>query len=264
MTDHRTDSPETTVDPDAEHFAQTTSGIYRRVDSESVWSAIRYAVRHQLPAKNPTIMMMFVRIAEVYPEVRDFLMQQLPEANDMERSALGLILDPPEGIRNAEYLPQEIASPGEMDLCWSEFLVTGSTQPIEKVVAVLDRDDLARPLIDSLLSGDDGPPMEFDDNELMELASVGIALGRTDGPWKVMSPGDVDILLWFGLKDQNQACTRVFQEMNDEQRVHVANKGAAMWSLRANAAQHGTIRLFCEEQSKREGGQGRLLIDPST
>ena len=150
-----------------------------------------------------------------------------------------------------------------MDLCWSEFLVTGSIEPIEKIVAVLDRQDLSRPVIDRLLSGDGAEMMEFDEQELAELASSGIALGRTDGPWQIMSPGDIDILLWFGLKEQKPTCLRIIEKMNYDQRLHLANKGAAMWSLKANSGQHGKIRLFCEEQSKMEGGLGRRLIDPA-
>ncbi|EMI45446.1 hypothetical protein [Rhodopirellula sp. SWK7] len=263
MTEPHTAPPEPSTDPDAEHFAQVTGGIYRNVVPAAVWQAIRYAVRHELPAKNPTIMMMFVRIAEVYADVHAFLQSQFSNAEGAERSALQLILDPPVGIRDAEYLPERIESPGEMDLCWAEFLVTGSIDPVEKVLAVLDRDDVTRPFVDSLLAEEDRPSLDVGEKEIGELGSVGIALGQSAGHWQIVSPGDIDILLWFGLKDQNSTCIQVFEKMNEEQRVHVANKGAAMWSLRANAGQHGKIRLFCEEQSKLEGGRGRLLIDPA-
>jgi hypothetical protein len=256
-------SPNEPPDPDAEHFAQVTSGIYRRVIPESVWLAIQYAIRNQLPADNPTIMMMFVRIAEVYPEVHEHLQSKLADADGTERSALQLILDPPEGIRQAEYLPDEIQSPGEMDMCWSEFLVTGSTEPVEKVVAVLDREDLSREFVDSMLSSGDPPKLELSDDERNELARYGIALGKKDGPWQIMSPGDIDILVWFGLKDQNPVFSRIVKEMTEDHLVHLANKGAALWSLKANANQHGTIRLLCEAQTKIEGGIGRQLIDPA-
>ena len=252
-----------TPNPDAEHFAQVTSGIYRRVIPESVWLAIQYAIRNRLPAENPTIMMMFVRIAEVYDEVHKHLQSKVADSDGAEQSALQLILDPPEGIRQAEYLPDEIQSPGEMDMCWSEFLVTGSTDPIEKVVAVLDRDDLSRKFVDSMLSSTDPPTLELSDDERNELARYGIALGQKDGPWQIMSPGDIDILIWFGLKDKNPVFTRIAKEMPEADLVHLANKGAALWSLKANANQHGTIRLFCEAQAKIEGGIGRQLIDPA-
>ena len=52
--------------------------------------------------------------------------------------------------------------------------------------------------------------------------------------------------------------------MDPEQtQIHVANKGAAIWSLQANAQQHGAIRLLCEEEASRPGGFGRQLIRPS-
>ena len=252
---------EDTQDPDAGHFAQVTSGIYRRVIPESVWKAVQYAVRHELPTENPVIMIMFVRIAEVYPEVLAFLTTKLDEASDAQRSALELITNPPAGIREAEYLPDDIQSPGEMDMCWGEFLVTGSTDPIEKVMAVLDREDLTRTFVDAALAADP-IELELSDDERADLGNMGIALGRTDGPWKIMSPGDIDILVWFGLKNENQACSRIVKLMTEEHLVHIANKGAALWSLKANASQHGKIRLFCEEQSQIEGGVGRLLIEP--
>lgn len=251
-------------DPRAACFAEVTSGIYRRVEPESVWHAITYAVEHQLPNENPTIAMMFIRIAEVYPTVHEHLVACKSNANQAEQLALKMILDPPAGLRNAEYLPDEIASPGEMDLCWSEFLVTGSTNPIEKVVAVLDREDRTRPFLNESLGGEGTTALTIGEGELAELAGIGVALGQDEGKWQVVSPGDLDILLWFGVKDQKPLCLKVFQTMSEDHRVHLANKGAAMWSLRANADQHGTIRLFCEEQSKIEGGRGRLLIHPAT
>lgn len=269
MTNEPTMSPEPTSDGRAltsEHatcFSEVTSGVYRRVDVDSVWSAIQYAVGKQLAAENPTIMMMFIRITEVYPQVHEHLVAIEPEADSAERLALQLILNPPAGLRNAEYLPDEVASPGEMDLCWGEFLVTGSTEPIEKVVAVLDRDDQTRPMINGLLRGDEGPALQVAETELSEFASIGIALGQEEGRWQIVSPGDLDILFWFGVKDQKPMCLEIFKQMTEEHRLHVANKGAAMWSLKANASQHGTIRLFCEEQSKIEGGRGRLLINPT-
>ncbi|EMI52241.1 hypothetical protein [Rhodopirellula sallentina] len=264
MSDPNYAKSSTTSDPDADCFAEVTNGIYRNVVPESVWRAIRFAVRHELPAKNPTIMMMFVRIAEVYDNVHAFLSSKLPEATGPERSAMALILDPPTGIRNAEYLPDEIESPGEMDLCWSEFLVTGELSPIEKVVAVLDREDRSRHTIDTLLSKETDSPVTVDDNAIGELGKIGIVLGQTNGQWKIVSPGDIDVLLWFGIKDQIPTCVQFFELMNEEQRVHIANKGAAMWSLRANASQHGKIRMFCEEQSQLEGGRARLLISPAS
>jgi hypothetical protein len=264
MTDEPSESAPEPSDSvsDAEHFARITSGVYRRADAVSVWKALQFAVRNELAAENPTIMMIFVRIAEVYPQIREYLSGCVPAANEDQQKALSLILDPPEGVREAEYLPDEIQSPGEMDLCWGEFLVTGSLDPIEKVMVVLDREDLTRGIIDELLTPPESPQLVLDDAEREELATIGIALGLADKRWRIASPGDIDILLWFGLKDQNVTCARIAAAMSQDQLVHLANKGAALWSLRANAEQHGKIRLYCEQQARKDGGIGRQLIVP--
>lgn len=261
-----TDSPSTSaeapdVDPDAIKFAEVASGIYRRFDAQLVWTALRFAVRNQLFAENPAIMLMFVRIAEVYPEAGKLLQEQLPNAEGADRQAIDLIVNPPQEIRNAAYLPDSIQSPGEMDLCWAEFLVTGKTDAVEKLVDVLDREDLTRTFLQQQLS-DATCNLELSDEERMSLQQFGIGLGRMseEGAWEVMTPGDTDLFLWLGVKDQDPVCTRIMQAMDDSLQLHLANKGAALWSLKANASQHGAIRLLCDAASKSAGGFGRTLI----
>lgn len=259
-------TPET--DPDREHFQWFVSGAYRRVDADSIWRALMYLVRHRLHADNPTIMLMFVRAAETYPDVTEFLKAQRPTANEAEQAALKLTLDPPDEIREGGYLPDQIQSPGEMDLCWGDFLVTGHTGAIDKVVAVLDREDQTRGFINGLLVSApstgtaDSTPFELTDPERLELASIGVTLGHSadEGPDVILSEGDVDLLVWFGYRAKNATCIRMFQLMNDELKLHVASKGAAVWSLQANAKQHGKIRLFCDEHAKQAGGFGRTLL----
>lgn len=252
------------LDPDASTFADVTSGIYRRFDANAVWTALRYAVRHQLIAKNPTIMLMFVRIAEVYPAARSLLKDHQCQTTGHERQAIDLVLDPPDEIRDAGYLPEKIESPGEMDLCWSEFLVTGKTDVVQRILSVLDRDDLTRRFIPSQLS-DEAAEFDLNDAERMELQQVGIGIGRMaeDHDWQMMTPGDTDLFLWLGVKDRRPTCVKILQAMDDPTQLHVATKGAALWSLQANANQHGTIRLFCDEASKAAGGFGRQLLTVS-
>ncbi|SMP59336.1 hypothetical protein SAMN06265222_106212 [Neorhodopirellula lusitana] len=251
-------------DPDAIKFAEVTSGIYRRFDAESVWMALRYAVGHQLFNENPTIMLMFVRIAEVYPEARQRLQEQQNEETGPPRQAIDLILDPPQEIRDAQYLPDSIQSPGEMDLCWAEFLVTGKTDVVTRIVAVLDRDDLTRDFLNQQLS-DESSTLELSDDERNELQQFGIGIGKLseDAQWEVMTPGDSDLFLWLAIKNQNELCSRILQAMDEPLQLHLASKGAALWSLQANATQHGSIRLLCEEAGKQPGGFGRKLLIPA-
>ncbi|MEM7477151.1 MAG: hypothetical protein AAF483_19380 [Planctomycetota bacterium] len=253
----------------ASAFEQVASGVYRRADPETVWEALQYAIHNELMVKNPTIMILFIRIAEVYSAIKDDLKSRRQKALAQEASAIDLILNPPDELRAGAYLPDKIESPGEMDLCWSEFLVTGNTEIIGRVIEVLDREDLTRPFVDRQLQAsqtqpDDPESLSLSDSQRSELAQIGITLGleADEGPDIVLSAGDVDILLWFGVKNGNAVCSAILKAMPEATQIHVANKGAAIWSLQANAQQHGSIRLLCEEQSTRPGGFGRQLIRP--
>ncbi len=247
---------------EAQKFADVVSGIYRRFDAESVRLALRYAINNQLFSENPTIMLMFVRIAEVYPDAAATLGSYQVTAQGAERQAIDLVLEPPQEIRNAKYLPDSIQSPGEMDLCWAEFLVTGKIASVEKILDVLDRDDLTRTFLAQSVSTEESAKLRLSDENLMELQSYGIGLGKNleVGNWDVMTPGDTDIFLWLGVKDQNATCQRILDAMPQSTKLHLANKGAALWSLQANALQHGAIRLLCEQAAKAPGGFARQLL----
>lgn len=265
MPDNSSSTDDSTADQDAAKFAEVASGIYRRFDAEAVSMALQHAVREQLFSQQPTIMLMFVRIAEIYPAAAATLRQQQSDVSGPLRQAIDLILDPPQDIRDAKYLPHSIQSPGEMDLCWAEFLVTGKTEIVHKIVSVLDREDQTREFLNTQLTNEPGG-LQLSDTERMELQQFGIGLGKPtdDSHWQVMTEGDTDLFLWLGIKDQNKLCLRVFEAMNDSQKLHIANKGAALWSLQANATQHGAIRLLCNEAAEADGGFGRKLLTPSS
>ncbi|MEC8557305.1 MAG: hypothetical protein VXZ82_20075 [Planctomycetota bacterium] len=246
-------------------FEQVAAGVYRCADPETIWVALRYAVQTELMVKNPTIMILFIRIAEIYLAVQEDLAQRRSTAEEKEAAAIKLILEPPAQLRDAAYLPDSIESPGEMDLCWGEFLVTGKTEIVVRVIEVLDREDLTRQFIQEQLQSSDADSLSLDDSERTALAQAGITLGleADGGPDVILSEGDIDILLWFGVKNGNETCSRILKALPEPKAIHVANKGAAIWSLQANAQQHGAIRLLCEEESARSGGFGRLLIRPN-
>lgn len=252
-------------DSGASEFEQVASGVYRNADSGTIWRALQYAVHNELMVKNPTIMILFIRIAEIYSEVREDFSERRSTAEDQEAAAIKLILEPPPELRSAAYLPDAIESPGEMDLCWGEFLVTGAVGIINRVIEVLDRKDLTRKFVDEQLQQTSPEALALSDSERTELAQVGITLGleQDEGPDVVLSDGDVDILLWFGVKSGNAVCSKILKAMPEPTQIHVANKGAAIWSLQANSQQHGKIRLLCEEESSRSGGFGRQLIRPT-
>jgi len=250
-----------TEDPGADAFAQVASGVYRSFSAELVWVALEYAMEHQLFLRNPAVMLTFVRIAEVYPAAREFLAEKRTSAKPLFQAQLKAVLEPAAELRDARFLPDSIQSPGEMDLCWAEFLVTGKTAVVERILEVLDRPDRTRDFLAAELSGESAA-LVLSDAEKQELQRYGIGLGKLSegGAWAVMTPGDTDVFLLLGVKDQDPICKKVFEAMDEALRLHVACKGAALWSLQANTATHGTIRLFCEEAAKQPGGFGRSLL----
>lgn len=256
---------------DAEKFADVASGVYRRFDPETFAAAIRYAVARALPAENPTIMLMFVRIAEHYPAAVPPLRSWRDSTDGALRQAIDLILDPPPEIKQAAYLPGTIQSPGEMDLCWAEFLVTGETENVEKIIDVLDRDDRTRRWLDERLGGllggaadadfakadfNDAPKHDAPKHDVFELDAdkrealqrIGIVVGKSidQTAWEIMTPGDTDLLLWLGVKNQDPVCSDILQSMDETLQIHIATKGAALWSLQANASVHGRVRSICQ------------------
>ena len=263
MVDNSPSNDVSDSDLEALKFSEVASGIYRRFDPTSVWMALRHAVGNELFNQNPTIMLMFVRIAEVYPAALELLREQQPAATGALRKAIDLTIDPPQEIRDAKYLPDSIQSPGEMDLCWGEFLVTGKTEVVQKIVSVLDRDDQTRTFLEQQLA-DQSTEFQLSESAHSELQQVGIGIGKRSAelPWEVMTQGDTDLFLWLGIKDKNSSCVKVFDAMDDDLKIHLANKGAALWSLQANASQHGVIRMLCEEAAKAPGGFGRKLLNP--
>ena len=149
-------------DSGAVAFEQVAAGVYRRADPETIWEALRYAVQTELMVKNPTIMILFIRIAEIYLAVQEDLAQRRSTAEEKEAAAIKLILEPPAQLSDAAYLPDSIESPGEMDLCWGEFLVTGKTEIVVRVIEVLDREDLTRQFIQEQLQSSDADSLSLD------------------------------------------------------------------------------------------------------
>ncbi len=253
------------ADENANCFAEFASGIYRRFSPDTILGGLRYAVDHELFSKNPTIMLMFVRVAEYYPSAVEALRKVRQSATGPERQALDLVLEPPPEIRDAKYLPDEVGSPGEMDLCWAEFLVTGETNAIEKVIDVLDRRDETRQYLSDGLSSE-SKSIELTEPEFAALQRYGIGLGKapTTARWEVMTEGDTDLFLWLAAKDKDPTSVRLLGEMDPSLQLHLANKGAALVSLLNNAAQHGKIRLLCEQAATQPGGFGRTLLNPTS
>lgn len=131
--------------PQRDSFSRVTAGFYRDADPTVAADALVFALEASKFQKDETLLLMFARMAEVYPEVNPRFRQLLTSSLAPEgRQIIQALVDPPEQFKDARYLLTPISTPQDLDICWGEFLVTGSLDVVKRIIAVLDWPDLVR------------------------------------------------------------------------------------------------------------------------
>ena len=248
------------VTPDS--FKRVTAGFYRDADPDVAAEALAYVIDSDLPDQDPTLLLMFARMAEVYPEVRSSFSQLIPSLGPEAQKTVQLLVDLPEQLKAENYLPSSVMNPQALDLCWSEFLVTGAVEIVSQIIAVLDWEDLTRLLIDESLTNPDSAAIRLSAPQWQSFGELGILIGTTDSVRHphIAVAGDIDLLIWRGLQKKHEASTLVLRQLQEEQVAHVATKGAAFWSLKSNSDQHAAVRELCDSESRVAGGEGRRYL----
>ena len=243
-------------------IASVTAGFYRDADPTVAADALTFALEAGEYKKNPTLLLMFARMAEAYPEVNAWFRRLLSPSLDAEwRQVIQLLLEPPDQLKGAGYLLTAIGNPQNLDLFWCEFLVTGTLEAVKRIVAVLDWKDLTRSLIDEALLLRSGG-VELSEYQWQSFRQLGILIGSTDAVRHphVAVPGDVDLLIWHGIQEKHEASVALVRQFRQDHLVHMATKGAALWSLRSNAEQHPSVKELCEAEAGVAGGVGRQYL----
>ena len=148
-----------------------------------------------------------------------------------------------------------------MDLYWGDFFVTGSLENVRKIIQILDWKDLIRGMInDSFRVPEIG--FEMSDENWSSFEEIGLLIGVTEEVEipHVAIAGDIDILIWNAIQNDHEASKLVFQQLEQDQALHVATKGAAFWSLRSIAEEHSQVAELCARESRVAGGGGRLYL----
>jgi len=156
----------------------------------------------------------------------------------------------------------------DLDLLWAEFFVTGNTTPVAQIIGVLDWPDVVRERVERGLRQPAvvrflGP---FIGNESRPSvpASVIRRLGITIDQERrvVATPEDLD---WLCLADlffhqPSPAWRLISRYLSEEQQRIASMRGAAIWSLGANAIKHVRVLETCEAQLATRSGQTRLTL----
>jgi hypothetical protein len=244
-------------------FARVAAGFYRDADPTIAAEALAFALEAGRFSEHEDLLLMFLRMAELYPEVNARFRQLLTPSLDAEgQRIVSLLVDPPEQLKDARYMLGPISTPLDLDICWGEFLVTGSLEVVKRIIEVLDWKDLIRSLMDEALRGLDSGGIRLSESQWQSFAELGILISTTDAvPYPhIAVPGDVDLLIWHRLQKRHEASAALVRQLGQEQLVHIATKGAALWSLRSNAEQHPSVKGLCVAEAGVAGGAGRRYL----
>lgn len=252
-----------------EAFTTVTTGYYRSLDPGLAELALRHMLRLLADSNEDRLgrfeilCYLFCRIAQLSVEaceafrsvLQDF---QGPHA-ELAHGMLKAIKDP--SFPNA--LDLRVQGPEELDLLWAEFFVTGSSDPILRIIETLDWEDRVRRHLGIWLQEKSFFGQLKRRATAATLRSVGL---EVDLDAKlIITDGDLDYLCHSIAARSFPIFKHLPFQLSYEEAIAAMTKGTALWSLRLNSKEHQLVADLCHAEQKRPGGPTRLLLtEPST
>jgi hypothetical protein len=160
-------------------------------------------------------------------------------------------------------LPRDLParSPTDLDLLWTDFLISGEYAPVSRILDVFDQPDLVRAKIDAFLKKH--PEQRTDLFGVLE--SLGMA---QSGPPAKLADGDLDLrfvdVLQSTEKPPPPGAARKFNQMLGLKRgdymTVIAVKGAARWAAQSNLRRHPRLREVLKEHEKERPPGSQALV----
>ncbi|HOW36573.1 MAG TPA: hypothetical protein PL155_09220 [Candidatus Omnitrophota bacterium] len=161
-------------------------------------------------------------------------------------------------------LKREVKDGVDLDALWAEFFVTGEKEPIVKIVDVLTREDRFKNKLRSWMSEKHTKREIRNLNTLVSgtMIKVDLENGQLD------SDGDMDCLYSASLsnpgiemqRSKTGIQIRKILGLSQDDLVYMATKGAAMWSLKANAEQHPKVLEYCKQEFARRNDKSKIEL----
>lgn len=278
-----------------EDFLNVINNYYRSGTPAKAVAALEYLlssgwVDEDEPGRGVLTSYIFRRIAESVPEIREkawtlfdhcspawrrFVVSLLLDAGDEKSQALlaRVRRQEPHLVGTSEKnlstglnaMRRTIESPLELDLLWGEFLVTGSHQPVRRIIHVLEWPDRIREHLDQWLQVQ---PINLlgrwqRSRTLARLEELGIPC-HADA-CRVDTLEDLDC--FSALQDLEIVPERFKQvegllpfALDPADLIHIAIKSAAAWSLGSQARQHPIVLATCEQEAKRRPGRAKIML----
>lgn len=238
---------------------QTLHHFYRTRDAQLAVTALCQLLEAKQveTLTNASVFHAFGRIAEVSEAART----GFASLSALHPKYIAAVL---EGSRNPQFprVKPEKLEIGDLDLHWSEFLVTGDTGSVRQLVAVLDWPDLVRAKLSKWLqetgTGFFGRRTIAKFQPLLARCSfpINYETRTVDGPF------DCDLQTAISAKNRLLKFAELPFPLSQDEAIRVAMKLSALWSLNSNAQQHELVARVCEEEAKRPGGAARSHLAP--
>ena len=154
----------------------------------------------------------------------------------------------------------------DLDLLWTEFLVTGNRDAVVKIIEVLDWTDLLRQKLQEWLNSEatgwvGGWRARRTMAQLQKIA--GVLYDRSQN--KIAGVEDLDTRCFLdGVNQDPERCKQVREALpfllTAEELNHIAVKAMAKWSLASNACQHPRVLETCIQEREGKGLSTRLSL----
>ena len=253
---------------DAE-FLDFTTYYYQRPRVDLASDALRWYSRSPWvkdPLSAAPMAYFFARLAQIHPDLAPDYAAALKEVTDEGAVFIrGVLESTPTTVKAVDRL---IRTPTDNDVLWAEFALSGSEQPVVRLIQVLEWTDRVREGLVAWLRRPAPPRFLslFDRRDQMQRALDNVAGIVCDlARQSIETPDDLDCRCMLDgvaiSQERFEGIRRLLPFPLSSDDLHrIAIKASAKWSLASNCQQHPKVRHVCVEEAARRSGRARLAL----
>lgn len=234
-----------------------TASFYRNPDPADAALAFEYAIKTQVD--EPLTMYALSRIAMLdHPAQVAF--ERLRWNHPADADLAARVLSGPTQPAFPDVLTMPIDRPRVLDLLWMEFGVTGSRDPVMRVVSVLDWDDVARARLEDWLTAHSDADWHDPPLDAYQRLFVRCGFPIDYQARLIRSPLDIDLHVALLAAAGKLKFDALPVALSQDELIRLSMKSAAVWSLRTFAQSHPIVADICVREAARPGGAARAQL----
>jgi len=183
-----------------------------------------------------------------------------------ERNAIEETLRVLSTTKKLDIYQNNISTSVDLDLLWTEFLITGKKESVLRIIDVLELTDRVREKLSDWLKLKQSKKFLADwrrKRKLKKLDSIGILLDNSLR--NILSTQDLDCFIAMEGCNANSEIFREGQNqlpfrLTQEDINHIGLKAVAKWSLCSNASQHPIVLETINSEASKRAGHCRLAL----